>query len=246
MRCMFETISAHSISAKRDNTTPINFLQNLSAILPSFSRARCSHVDTLGAEKKSGVPYILMSHVRHRQTPLQKHDEKTRHVGFAHVAQPSYRAFAFFGEVSHEAYDTLLRTCWDPFGISQLLGLERRSRGDRPTLCSEVLALALRHVEDNAPYQASARWRVLGAASRRAIASRKAVPADVKEPFVPQSSGTRRIIPHPPSENKPEIKICGIARTLAERFSIIQTLEFRSDLFSNVYAVMVHEISYEP
>lgn len=26
--------------------------------------------------------------------PLQKHDQKTRHVGLTHVAQPSYRAFA--------------------------------------------------------------------------------------------------------------------------------------------------------
>ncbi len=48
--------------------------------------------DTLGAEKESGVPYILTSYRRHRQTPLPKHDQKTRHVGLAHVAQPSYRA----------------------------------------------------------------------------------------------------------------------------------------------------------
>ena len=66
----------------------------------------------------------------------KKHDEKTRHVGLAHVAQPSYRAFSFnFGEVFNGAYDTLLRTCppsritplrrtcWGPFGIPQLLGL---------------------------------------------------------------------------------------------------------------------------
>jgi len=33
-----------------------------------------------GAEKKSGVPYFLMSFERHRQTPELKHDEKTRHV----------------------------------------------------------------------------------------------------------------------------------------------------------------------
>ena len=48
--------------------------------------------DTLGTEKKSGVPYILMSSVRHRQTPFKKHEEKARHVGLAHVAQLSYRA----------------------------------------------------------------------------------------------------------------------------------------------------------
>ena len=65
--------------------------------------AYCSHIDTLGAEKKSGVPYILMSDVRHRQTPTSKHDQKIRHVGLAHVAQPSYLAYSYFGEVSHQA-----------------------------------------------------------------------------------------------------------------------------------------------
>ena len=43
--------------------------------------------DTLGTENESGVPYILTSQGRHRQTPLCKHDQKTRHVGLAHVAQ---------------------------------------------------------------------------------------------------------------------------------------------------------------
>ena len=57
----------------------------------------------LGAEKKSGVPYILTSAGRHRQTPATKHDQKTRHVGLAHVAQPSYLALSYFGEVFQQA-----------------------------------------------------------------------------------------------------------------------------------------------
>ena len=90
---------------------------------------------TLGAEKKSGVPYILTSPRRHRQTPASKHDEKTRHVGFAHVAQPSYRAYSYFGEVFSVATIRCCVRCWGPCGIPQLLGLVRRRR-----------------VEDNAPY----------------------------------------------------------------------------------------------
>jgi hypothetical protein len=35
---------------------------------------------TLGTEKKSGAPYILTFRERHRQTPIAKHDKKTRHV----------------------------------------------------------------------------------------------------------------------------------------------------------------------
>ena len=45
------------------------------------------------------MSYILTSPRRHRQTPASKHDEKTRHVGLAHVAQPSYLAYSYFGEV---------------------------------------------------------------------------------------------------------------------------------------------------
>jgi len=78
---------------------------------------------TPGAEKKSGVPYILTSYRRHRQTPIEKHDQKTRHVGLAHVAQPSYSAFRFLtlAKFPVKRY-TLLRTCWGPFGLAQLLG----------------------------------------------------------------------------------------------------------------------------
>ena len=91
------------------------------------------HVDTLGAEKKGGVPYILTSPRRHRQTPASKHDQKTRHVGLAHVAQPSYLAYSFyFGEVFSVA---IIRCCVRAGGLSGLpssSALARRSRGDRP------------------------------------------------------------------------------------------------------------------
>jgi len=73
-------------------------------------RQFCSHVDTLCAEKKSGVPYILMSSRRHRQTPLPKHDEKTRHMGLAHVAQPSYLALVLLWRSFLDSDNTLLRT----------------------------------------------------------------------------------------------------------------------------------------
>ena len=45
---------------------------------------------------------------------------------------------------AHKLYlFTLLRTCRNPFGTSRLLGLKRRSRGDRPTIWSEVLAFRM-------------------------------------------------------------------------------------------------------
>ena len=47
--------------------------------LQSF-RAFYAEAAALGAEKKSGVPYILTPHARHRQTPVEEHEEKTRHV----------------------------------------------------------------------------------------------------------------------------------------------------------------------
>ena len=40
-----------------------------------------------------------MSSRRHRQTPLPKHDEKTRHMGLAHVAQLRISLWFYFGEV---------------------------------------------------------------------------------------------------------------------------------------------------
>ncbi len=54
-------------------------------------------------------------------------------MGLAHVAQPSYLALTNFGEVSTRATIRCCVRCWGPFGLAQLLGGERRSRGDRPT-----------------------------------------------------------------------------------------------------------------
>ena len=74
-----------------------------------------------------------MSDVRHRQTPLPKHDQKTRHVGLAHVAQLRISLWFYFGEVSHRA---TIRCCVRAGGLSGLpssSALARRSRGDRPT-----------------------------------------------------------------------------------------------------------------
>ena len=64
------------------------------------------------------MPYILMSDMRHRQTPLQKHDQKTRHVGLAHVAQPSYRAFALTLAKFHIKH--AIRCCVRAGGLSGL------------------------------------------------------------------------------------------------------------------------------
>ena len=63
------------------------------------------------------MPYILTSHARHRQTPSSKHDQKTRHVGLAHVAQPSYLAYSYFGEVLHEAKIRCCVRCWSLSGL---------------------------------------------------------------------------------------------------------------------------------
>ena len=65
---------------------------------------------TYRREKKSGVPYILTSYRRRRQTPIEKHDYKTRHV-IAHAAQPSYSAFRFLTLAKFPVKrHTLLRT----------------------------------------------------------------------------------------------------------------------------------------
>ena len=50
------------------------------------------------------MPYILTPYGRCRQTPVLKHDQKTRHVD-CHVAQPSYLASTLFnfGEVFRKA-----------------------------------------------------------------------------------------------------------------------------------------------
>ena len=47
---------------------------------------------TLSAEKKSGVPCILTSRERHRQTPIEEHDMKTRHVDCPRSATLVFRS----------------------------------------------------------------------------------------------------------------------------------------------------------
>ena len=155
----------------------------------------CSHVDTLGAEKESGVPYILTSRVRYRQTPSKKHDEKIRHVGLAHAAQPSYRAFSL-----------TLAKFYTKHTIRCCVRAENLSGFPAPRLW-------LRCVGDNAPYHvprfwplpwkvaatergpplALARWQVLCAALCCATASRRAVPADIKDLSPLLSDGTKTV-----------------------------------------------------
>ncbi len=65
---------------------------------------------------------------------MQKHDQKTRHVGLAHVAQPSYRAFAFsLAKFSLEHTIRCCVRCWGLSGLPSSSALARRSRGDRLT-----------------------------------------------------------------------------------------------------------------
>ena len=169
--------------------------------------------DTLGTEKKSGVPYILMSQGRHRQTPLCKHDQKTRHVGLAHVAQLRI-SLVFF---------TLAKfSLKRQYAVAYVLGAFRASPAPRrgadgdgtpslpfghagcvasvPRLCPRLQHRGARRA---ANVSVSGRWRVLGAALRRAIASRRAVPADVKDQLSRPCKGKLAIIiPHFPAQNK--------------------------------------------
>ncbi len=64
---------------------------------------------------------------------MTKHDQKTRHVGLAHVAQLRISLCLYFGEVFMVAKIRCCVRYWGPFGLAQLLGVVRRSRGDRPT-----------------------------------------------------------------------------------------------------------------
>ena len=142
-----------------------------------------------------------MSDTRHRQTPTTKHDQKTRHVGLAHVAQPSYLTLFLinFGEVSLKA---IIRCCVRAGGLSGLpssSGLAQRSQGDRPTGIPRFCPLPQDMVATNATAPVvSGQWQV---SLRRAIASRRAVPADVKDQINLHSSFHRKrekVYPIPP------------------------------------------------
>ena len=78
---------------------------------------------------------------------------------------------------------------------SSVLALER-ARRPFPQF-SEVLPLV------------SGRWRVLGAALRRVVASRRAVPTDVKEQPSALSGKMRISIPHSPAGFKREMQLLG-------------------------------------
>ena len=140
--------------------------------------------DTLGAEKKSGVPYFHTPYGRCRQTPVLKHDQKTRHVGLAHVAQPSYLAITLwnFGEVFRKA---TIRSCVRAGGLSGLPSSSGWCGGHGATvlpLDPEVLPyfLGRRRFHRNHPpvfghagcvTKVSGRWRTLGAVRRYAFHS---------------------------------------------------------------------------
>ena len=211
---------------KPASTSPNKIQLRSLFMFPSFFCAiPLPRPDTLGTEKKSGVPYILMSQGRHRQTPLCKHDQKTRHVGLAHVAQLrislAFFTLAKFSLKRQYAVAYVLgafraspapRRGADgdgtpslPFGHARcvagnprLCPLPWEARGDAdgdgtPSLPQEATRVSLPRMAAMErgppvvvatscdPPVVSGRWRVLGAALRRAIASRRAVPADVKD-----------------------------------------------------------------
>ena len=96
-----------------------------------------------------------MSDVRHRQTPLPKHDQKTRHVGLAHVAQSSYLALVLLWRSFTSSGNTLLRTLLGAFRACPTPRRERRSRGDRPTVVPRFCLTSLGDTARSAsgPYQ---------------------------------------------------------------------------------------------
>ena len=118
-----------------------------------------------------------------------------------------------FGEVYHQATIRCCVRCWGPFGLAQLLG-GRGGRGATalpvdPRFCLTSLGDTARST--SRPYQLVAtsatapvvwgRWQVLGAAFRRAIASRKAVPADIKDQTSRPLRGKTEIVCHIPPPN---------------------------------------------
>ena len=187
-------------------------LRSLFMFSSSFCAIPLPRPDTLGAEKKSGVPYILTSQGRHRQTPASKHDQKTRHVGLAHVAQLRISLTLTLAKFSLKRQYAVAYVAGGLSGLPSSSEGSGGPRGDRPTggprFCLTSLGDTARSA--SGPYQlvatsatspvVSGRWQVLGAASRRAIASRKAVPADVKDQTSRPLKGKVEILCHnPPS-----------------------------------------------
>ena len=71
---------------------------------------------------------------------MSKHDQKTRHVGLAHVAQPSYLALTNFGEVSTRAK---IRCCVRAGGLSGLPSSSEWSGGRGATALPVIRGFAL-------------------------------------------------------------------------------------------------------
>ena len=119
--------------------------------------------------------------------------------------------FYNLGEVLHEAYDTLLRTCppsritplrrtcWGPFGLAQLLGGERRSRGDRPTGVPRFCPTSLgwRRSRSDRPSRGfgpvAGTWCRFSPRNRVTKSRTRRCQRTISFPW---SSGTRMIIPH--------------------------------------------------
>ena len=135
----------------------------------------------------------------------------------------SYLAYSYFGEVFLEAIIRCCVRCWGPFGLTQLLGGSGgrgatalpmiRGSGRSNVICKVRASLRDAHFTF---YTLPARWRVLGAASRRAIASRKAVPAEVKDQTSHPFTGKTEIVCHIPppsaSEDFGKLKFCARGR----------------------------------
>ena len=108
----------------------------------------------------------------------------------------SYLAYSLLWRSFYRSDNTLLRTCWGPFGIPQLLGLERRARRARPTSIRGSGLGRQRRVEDNAPYQLRPGGGYLMLLSAALVASRKAVPTNVKDqPPRPFTGKTKSLYP---------------------------------------------------
>ena len=91
------------------------FLFCVPCLMPSSAPA--VRTVTLSAQKRRvACLNFLTSAGRHRQTPATKHDQKTRHMGLAHIAQPSYLALSYFGEVFQQVRYAVVyvpRSFWD-------------------------------------------------------------------------------------------------------------------------------------
>ena len=84
----------------------------LAIFLTPLTPLRLIHIRlaALGAEKKSGVPYIFMFYTRHRQKPTNKHGQKTRHVDLPRSASHIFDLLVENWRFSYRAKYARLRT----------------------------------------------------------------------------------------------------------------------------------------